>query len=121
MIKKLAEKNSGYLYFVFRILIGLLFFWYGWMKLQGGVFSGPSLLLVIAAIVELIAGPLIIFGLFTRTAALFGAIQMVGADFIVHIPQGVNPLTNSGQPAILFFAAFLVLLGFGARKWAIDK
>ncbi|HLF53941.1 MAG TPA: DoxX family protein [Candidatus Nanoarchaeia archaeon] len=121
MFKKFVKKNSEYFYFVFRILIGLMFFLHGFAKVQSGVFSGPSILMVAASSIELVVGLLILLGLFIRYAAFVGAIEMVVAYFMAHSPNGLSPLANRGEAAVLFFAAFLVLIAYGAKKWALDN
>ncbi|HLF53580.1 MAG TPA: LuxR family transcriptional regulator, partial [Candidatus Nanoarchaeia archaeon] len=62
MFKKFVKKNSEYFYFVLRILIGLMFFLHGFAKVQSGVFSGPSILMVAASSIELVVGLLILLG-----------------------------------------------------------
>lgn len=121
MFKKFVKKNADYFYFVFRILIGLMFFLHGFAKVQSGVFSGPSVLMVAASSIELVAGLFIIFGLFIRYTAFVGAIEMAVAYFMAHFPNGLSPLANRGEAALLFFAAFLVLIAYGGRKWALDN
>lgn len=127
-MEKILEKNSDYFYFVFRILIGLLFLLHGIQKLPG-ITSGKTAifsLIGLAGIIELIAGVLLIVGFLTRYIAFISAIEMLVAYFKAHastesINMLLNPLANKGEAAILFFAAFLVLIAFGARKWALDS
>ena len=123
MIKKFAEKNTNYFYLVFRLLIGTLFFLHGWMKVSNIMAGKLNIisLMGVAGVIEVVAGILIIIGLFVRCAALISAIEMLVAFFKVHLPGGLNPLKNGGESAVLFFVAFLILLAFGARKWALDK
>ncbi len=123
MLNKFIEKNKDYFYFVFRILIGLLFLLHGIQKMPGILNGSTSVfgLIGMAGIIETVAGILIIIGLFVRYAAFITAIEMIVAYFKVHFPMGMNPLLNKGEPAVLFFVAFLVLIAFGARKWALDN
>ncbi len=123
MVKKFAEKNSDYFYFVFRVIIGLLFLLHGFMKIsmmQQGKLPLMSLM-GLAMIIEVIGGAMLILGLFTRYVASISAIEMIVAFFMVHYPKGINPLANGGELAVLFFAAFLVLIAFGSRKFALDN
>lgn len=117
------EKNAGYFYFVFRVVIGLLFLLHGISKIQ--MLSGGKITLVsligLAMIIEVIGGVMIILGLLTRYVSLITAVEMIIAYFKAHFPQGLNPLANGGEPAVLFFAAFLVLVAYGARKWSLDS
>lgn len=122
-VRKYFDQHADKLYFIFRVLVGLLFFLHGWQKVAGFTAGQISLtgLFGLAMIIEVVAGILIILGLLTRWAALVGAVEMLVAYFYVHVPGGLNPLVNQGEPALLFFAAFLVMLGYGAGKWAIDN
>lgn len=119
MKNELILKYRGHLYFIFRVLVGLLFFTHGIQKF--GLLGGSSVDLIslmgLAGTIEVLIGILIVVGLLTRIAALIGAIEMLVAYFMVHFPAGLNPLANQGEPALLFFAAFLVLIGYGSVKW----
>ncbi len=129
MFGKQLEKNGLYFYFVFRVFVGLLFAQHGAQKLLGwfgGV--GPDggsvalfSLMGLAGVVEFFGGLLIALGVLTRLAALFGAVQMLAAYFMVHAGKGIVPLQNGGELALLYFAAFLVLLAYGAGLWGLEK
>lgn len=119
------HKSKSYLYVAFRILVGLGFFFHGAQKIFGW-FGGKGLLelsgqLMFAGFVEIIVGPLIILGLFTSMAATLGALNMIGAWILVHMPNGINPMTNGGELAMMYFAAFLVLIAFGASKLSLER
>ncbi len=118
MLSKIGEKYGDILYFVSRLLVGLLFLLHGLMKFTGA--QPPAGMFLWAGIIEVIVGPAIILGLFTRLAALIGAVEMLVAYLTVHIKSGLSPLANGGELAVLFFVFFLVLLIYGARKWGID-
>ena len=115
---KCVTKYGDYLYVLFRAIIGLLFFMHGWSKFAGGMAQG---LMLAAAIVEVVAGVGIFLGVFTRALSTLGAIQMAVAFFMVHAKQGLNPLANGGELAVLYFAAFLVLAVYGNKKWSVEK
>lgn len=111
-------------YFVFRVFVGLLFAQHGAQKLFGMFeFSQVPLfgLMGLAGIIELFGGLAIAFGLFTRLAAFVAAIEMVTAYFMMHVPAGPVPILNQGELALLFFASFLVLMVYGAKKWSLEK
>ncbi len=123
MTKQYIENKKEYFYFVFRIIIGFLFLLHGMSKVQGIYSGNMSLwgLMTLAAAIETIGGLFLIIGLLTRYVAAISAIEMVFAYFMAHASKGLNPLVNKGETAILFFAAFLVIMTFGAKKWAIDN
>ena len=125
MVHKFLDKHSDSFYFVFRVIVGIVFLLHGIMKVKfwmAGQLPVGSLMFF-AMIIEVIGGVLIILGLFTRYTACVAAIEMIVAYTTVHLAsgKGINPLANGGEAAVLFFAIFLVLAAFGARKWAIDK
>ena len=117
LCKNWCEKYGNYGYLVFRLLFGLLFFMHGYAKFAGGT---PAGLMLVAGVVELVVGAAVFLGFFTRLGAVLGAIQMLVAFFMVHVPQGWNPLANGGEPALLFFAAFLALAAYGNGAWSLE-
>jgi putative oxidoreductase len=123
MLEKL-EKYDGQFYFVFRVLVGLLFAQHGLQKLfglLGGNQASAFSLMWFAGVIELFGGILIAVGLLTRLVALIAGVEMLVAFFKAHAPQGLIPIMNKGEPALLFFAAMLVLLTQGAKKWSLDS
>ena len=114
-----------YLYFIFRVLVGGLFFMHGAQKLFGWFGASGTVELVsligLAGIIEFAGGLLIVLGLFTRYVAMITAAEMLVAFFKAHFPQGWNPLLNSGELSLLYFSAFLVLIVLGARMWSLDR
>ena len=116
--------NKDYAYFIFRVLVGLLFLQHGLQKLLG-MFGGKSAelfsIMGLAGIIEFLAGISIALGLFARFGAFFAALQMAVAYFMAHAPQGLIPILNMGELALLYFAAFLVIMAFGARRWSLEK
>lgn len=123
MIEKILKKSGNQLYFVFRVLVGLLFFLHGAQKfgLLGGDAVSAWSLFGAAGIIELVAGAMIVLGLLTQWVALIAAVEMLVAYIMMHVPQGWNPLMNKGELALLYFAAFLVMAHCGAMKWGLDN
>lgn len=124
-MSKFFDKNASTFYFVFRIIVGLGFLLHGLMKWPG-IFDGSMSifsLMGLAAIIETIGGVFLIIGLLVRPVAVISAVEMLVAFFYAHVAgRGtLNPLANGGEPAMLYFAAFLVLMAYGAGKWAIDR
>lgn len=121
----IREKVEDVLYFLFRIMVGFFFFLHGAQKTFGWFSEkGPvdlASLMGLAGVVEIIAGLLLIFGLWARIASFFSAIQMLVAYFMMHAPQNLVPLLNRGELALLYFAAFLVLIIHGSGKASLDQ
>jgi putative oxidoreductase len=128
-IGKFTLKNGDYFYFVFRVLVGLLFLSHGAQKLFGAFGgAGPDggavqlfSLFGLAGIIEFFGGIFIVVGFLTRWTALVSAVEMIVAYFMVHSPGGFFPILNGGELVVLYFASFLVILVYGARKWGLDN
>ena len=112
---------------VLRIVAGLLFLAHGTQKFlsfppgeragEGWAFSSPG---HYAGLIELVAGSLIILGLFTRPAAFLASGTMAAAYFIAHAPQDVFPVNNQGDAAILYCFVFLYLVFSGPGPLSLD-
>ncbi|GJG86195.1 hypothetical protein tb265_13760 [Gemmatimonadetes bacterium T265] len=117
--------------FVLRLVAGLMFAchgaqkllgWFGGMPGPGGgggtvpLFSMPG----IAGALELVGGVLIVLGLFTRPVAFVLAGEMAVAYFMAHAPQGLLPIANHGEPAVLYCFIFLALWAIGPGAYSID-
>ena len=110
-----------------RIVTGLIFLEHGTQKFlgfPGGERAGSGLafdnLGAYAGIIELIAGLLITFGLFTRPAAFIASGTMAVAYWYAHGPQSPFPVNNGGDAAILYCFVFLYLVFAGPGPWSID-
>lgn len=110
---------------VLRIIAGLLFLMHGTQKLFGfppAEFSPPLLSMFgLAAVIELVAGILIIVGFFTRPAAFVAAGEMAVAYWMVHAPQSPYPVNNGGDAAILYCFVFLYLVFAGPGAWSVNR
>ena len=119
------RKKEDILYFLFRVIIGFVFFIHGAQKMFGWFGAKGTVPLVslmgLAGVIEVVGGLAIALGFFSRLAALGGILDMLGALFTVHFPMGWNPLINKGEPALLYLAAFLVIITYGSKKWSLEK
>ena len=109
-------------YAVFRIVFGVLFACHGAQKVFG-VMGGQRAtegLFMAAGWIELVGGLLIALGLFTWIAAFLCSGEMAVAFFKAHAPEGLNPLTNHGEAAVLFCFAFLYIAARGPGRYSLD-
>lgn len=132
-IGKFTEQHKDKLYLVFRVFAGLLFLQHGGQKLFGwfGGLGGDGVpvalfsLMGLAGIIEFFGGLTIALGLFSRLAALVAGLEMLVAYFMVHLPKGLNPFAfppgNGGELALMYLAAFLVVLALGNGKWDLER
>ena len=123
------NRFQGQIVSAFRIVVGYLFVCHGAASLFGvlggamgkghavGFGSWPGWW---AALIQLVAGGLVLVGLRTRTAALFASGSMAYAYFVVHADRGLAPIQNGGELAVLFCWSFFLLLFTGAGPWSID-
>ena len=75
-------------------------------------------LLFAAGTIELAGGVLILVGLWTHLVSLLALGTMTMAYLIAHLAW--FPTLNGGEMAALYWAAFLVLLTFGAGPFSLD-
>lgn len=73
---------------------------------------------VLAAGGEFLGASLIVLGLFTRFAALWVGVVMAIAFFVAHGAVLSGP--RSGEMALLYLGAFLVLLTCGGGRYSLD-
>lgn len=110
--------------FVTRVIVGLVFWQHGLEKLFGfaGARPEPTLWGIrgVAAILEIVGGPLIALGLFVRPAAFMLSGEMAVAYFRAWAPRGFFPIANGGEEATLNAFLFLWLAAAGAGALSID-
>ncbi|PIP65489.1 hypothetical protein COU77_01715 [Candidatus Peregrinibacteria bacterium CG10_big_fil_rev_8_21_14_0_10_49_16] len=117
-----ARKHADLLYFLFRVLTGFMFMSHGLQKLGmlNGTFKVEGFIGVVG-VCELIGGLAILLGIWTRLAALLGAILLLGAYIKVHAAGGLLPIMNKGELALLYVAVFAILFVHGSGKWGVEK
>jgi putative oxidoreductase len=110
-----------------RIVAAALFLEHGLAKLVGFPAGAPPgeqplmTLLGLAAVVETIAGTLLILGLFTRSVALIASGEMAVAYWLFHAPHSFYPAVNGGDAAILFCFVFLYVAVAGPGVPSLDS
>jgi putative oxidoreductase len=108
-----------------RIVTGLCFLEHGTTKLlnfpPGTMHPALTSLVGASGVIELVAGALIMLGLFSRCAAFIASGEMAVAYFLVHFKNGgFFPTQNGGDAAILFCFIFLYLAAAGPGAFAVN-
>lgn len=126
-------KNANLGLLILRVGIGVLFFAFGWQKIMGGeqVWAGvgsamqvigisawPTFWGLLATIAEFGGGLLLIFGLFTRFAAISLIITMIVAT-IMKVSSGGGLMEFYSPLTMLLVNIFLLLNGGGA--YSVDN
>jgi putative oxidoreductase len=112
-------------YALLRIVAGFLFLWHGLQKLFGfpadeRLAGAPAFVIWIAGPIELIAGALVMIGLFTRWAAFLASGLMAAAYWMAHGWRHPLPLVNEGELAALYCFTFLYIASRGSGIWSVD-
>jgi putative oxidoreductase len=71
--------------------------------------------------VEFFGGLLIALGVFTAIAALIASGEMAAAYFLRHVPNGLWPIRNHGEMAVLFCFVFLFIASRGDGTWSARR
>ncbi|WP_137752203.1 DoxX family protein [Sphingopyxis sp. L1A2A] len=110
-------------YALLRIVAGLLFLAHGVQKFFNFPVAFPYQLnpmLQAAGAIELIAGGLIIIGLFTRPAAFIASGMSAVGYWVAHGTQSPFPIVNGGETIALYCFIFLFIATRGAGIWSVD-
>ncbi|WP_394940631.1 DoxX family protein [Psychromicrobium sp. YIM B11713] len=114
-----------------RVVTGLIFIMHGWQKFNGGITStvdgfrslgvlAPEFMGPFIAGLELFGGSALIIGLLTRPISVLLLANMIGAGFLVHLPNGFFAATG-GYEYVLALAAMAGTLALtGAGKFSVD-
>ncbi|MBV2353759.1 DoxX family protein [Streptomyces sp. J2-1] len=114
----------------YRVVAGLLFAAHGAASLFGvlGGNQGSGATIPAgtwpgwyAAVIQLVAGVLVLLGLGTRGAALIASGSMAYAYFVVHQQNALMPIQNGGELPVLFCWAFLLLVFTGSGAYGLDR
>ena len=118
---------SAQTFALLRIISGLMFAMHGTQKFFG--FPPPnqpggmplSALLTVGGAIELVAGLMIMVGLFAGFAAFIACGEMAVAYFLVHQKMGWLPIQNQGELAVLYCFIFLYIAARGSGVWSVDS
>ena len=125
MILHKLQKYHAEGYVLFRVVAGLMFAQHGAQKLFGWFGANGAVELVslmgLAGVIEFVGGLAIALGFFSRLASVGGIVVMLGALVTVHFPNGLIPIVNKGELALLYLVAFLNVLVHGNGKLSLEQ
>ncbi len=124
-MNRYLRRFDSEIYALFRFVAGFLFLCHGAQKVFG-VFGGPHPDMPVglawaAGLIELVGGALVAVGLFASWAAFVCSGQMAVAYFMAHQPQGLFPIENRGELAVLYAFVFLLIAARGSGRWSVDR
>lgn len=115
---------------VLRLVAGLLLTLHGVRKIFdvlpsiAGRVGAPPLALdslpAVTGVLEIVAGPLLMAGLFVRQAAWIVAAEAIAAYLVVAQPRGLWPIRNGGIEALLYAAVMLYFAVAGPGPWSLN-
>jgi putative oxidoreductase len=113
---RLAARSLGLL----RIVAGILFLFHGTQKIAPAL--DPISLRALAMVLEVVGGPMMSVGLFTRPLSFLLSGEMAFAYFINHAPDGFwgSFAEPNQEAAILFCFLYLFLWAAGPGAWSLD-
>ena len=109
-----------------RFMSGLLFLQHGttkYLSIPMTKMSGASPFTMggAAGVIELVAGALLVVGLFTRPAAFIASGMCAVAYFYAHAGSSFYPIVNGGELAALYAFVFLYLAAAGGGPLSLDR
>lgn len=111
-----------------RVVAGLMFMQHGAQKLFGWLKppdAPPGTVelfsqMGVAGVLEFFGGLLIVLGLLTRPVAFVLSGLMAVAYFMAHAPNGLFPILNKGELAVLYCFVFLYFSARGGGRYSVD-
>jgi putative oxidoreductase len=118
---------------VLRVVLGGLFIWHGIDKFDTGIsmiedmftmwgVPVPGLTAPLTAIVEIVAGAMLVLGLGTRIAAMALSVVMVGA--LVYVKQDLGIISSEPMPGaeldLAMLAGLVAIIVMGPGPIAVD-
>ena len=116
---------SEVVFSIARVVVGFSFSLHGVEKMFGVLSRDAPVELLsqagAAGVIELVAGALIMVGLYTPWAAFLASGEMAFAYFLSHHPRGFWPTVNGGERAILYCFVFLYFATRGSGPISLDR
>lgn len=131
-LKQRLQSLEPYARALLRIVVGSFIVQHGLRKafgmlpLMGGRPGAPpfaldQLLPAVTGYWDIVAGALIMAGLFTRPVALVVAVEMLVAYIVVAAPRGPIPIVNGGVEVLLHAVILTYFAARGAGAWSMDR
>lgn len=131
-MERYLGRHAELIYAITRIVVGLVYWLHGttkWFNWPPGVRERGAVdlasLLGVAAVIETVAGALIIVGLWTRWAAFIASGQMAAAYFMRQYPFAILPIYQPpgilGESTIFNCFFFLYVAAKGAGLLSVDN
>lgn len=120
---KFLDDHGDRAYALLRIVSGLLFLAHGVQKFFNFPTAFPyplNPMLYAAGGIEIVAGALIVLGLFTRPAAFVASGMAAVGYWVAHGTQNPYPIVNQGETIALYCFIFLYIATRGAGIWSIE-
>ena len=128
-LRQRAAALEPYMRALLRIVVGLLLTLHGVRKIFGvlpsiaGRVGAPPLALdslpAITGLIEIVAGPLLMLGLFVRQTAYVVAAEAALAYVLIAQPRAPWPIRNGGIEALLYAAVMTYFATAGAGAWSL--
>lgn len=121
MATKTPQQYSDWVYYMLRVIAGLMFACHG-LDHVFGTFGNPvkDLFILVGGWIETISGTLVALGSFTRLAALLASGTMAVAFFKLHATTSLIPIVTHGDAAVLYCWIFLFVAFYGPGRWSCD-
>lgn len=71
--------------------------------------------------IEIVAGPLLMLGLFVRPTAWIVAAEAALAYLLIAQPRALWPIRNGGIEALLYAAVMVYFATAGAGAWSLER
>ena len=121
---KFMNRFQPQAYALLRIVTGFLFLWHGMQKLLSIPVAAPPgispFITFVAGPIELLGGALVMIGLLTSWAAFLCSGLMAAAYWMEHGTNGLLPIVNRGELAVLYCFVFLFISAHGPGVWSIE-
>lgn len=123
------QKNTDGALLVIRLMLAVILLYHGLPKIvdyegtvafmQGLGAPLPPVSAVFATIVEVAGGILLVLGLWTELVGLLVTVNMAGAIFLLHLPNGFNFFYNGIEHPLTVIAMALALVLAGPGRHGI--